>query len=197
MDFLKEVLGDKYPEFESAVNDYNEANKDKAVKLVNLNSGDYLSKDKFTRVETERDNYKKQYETAQEALKGFDGVDVADLKEQISKLTTDLQSQQSEYDGKIADMQFETTISEAIKANGGKNAKAIMALLDINTLKSSKDQSNDIKSALEAVKTDNDYLFASNEPINNPVGPTGSTVPPVKALTEMSYDEYKAYRQGK
>ena len=49
-----------------------------------------------------------------------------------------------------------------------------MALLDLDTLKGSKNQKDDIKTALEEVKKDNDYLFKSSEPIDNP-GPTGPT----------------------
>ena len=49
--------------------------------------------------------------------------------------------------------------------------------MDIDALKDSKNQTEDIKKALEDVKTENDYLFGSDEPINNPVGPTGENPP--------------------
>ena len=37
-----------------------------------------------------------------------------------------------------------------------------MALLDVDTLKASKNQAQDIEAALTALKKDNDYLFQSN-----------------------------------
>jgi len=43
----------------------------------------------------------------------------------------------------------------------------------VEALKTSKDQTTDIKAAIEACQKDNGYLFGANEPINNPVGPTG------------------------
>ena len=58
-------------------------------------------------------------------------------------------------------------------AAGGRNEKAVMAMLDMDTLKESKNQSEDIKKALEDVKKSDGYLFGAKEPINNPVGGTG------------------------
>ena len=44
----------------------------------------------------------------------------------------------------------------------------------------------------------NEYMFGSNEPINNPIAPTGGKVPGIsKNLEDMTYEEYKDYRQGK
>ena len=42
----------------------------------------------------------------------------------------------------------------------------------MDSLKQSKDQTADIKAAIEDCQKDNSYLFGANEPINNPVGPT-------------------------
>ena len=50
-----------------------------------------------------------------------------------------------------------------------------MALLDVDALKSSKDQTADIKKALETVKESDAYLFGADEPFLNPVGPTGGS----------------------
>lgn len=133
--------------------------------------------EKVSKVELERDNYKGQLETAQDALKKFDGVDVEQLKGEITKLNTDLQTKESEYQSKLSDMTFSQSIEAAITAAGGKNAKAVKALLDIDTLKSSKNQEADIKAALEACQKDNSYLFGADEPFNNPVAPTGGGIP--------------------
>ena len=68
---------------------------------------------------------------------------------------------------------FMDSIKEAVKTAGGRNEKAVIAMLDIDALKKSKNQSDDIKTALENVKKSDGYLFGANEPINNPVGGTG------------------------
>jgi hypothetical protein len=153
--------------------------------------------DKTVKLESERDNYKEQLETAQTALKDFDGVDVKDLQGKIDKLNEDLKAKDTEYQGKLADIEFNKLIESAMSETGAKNIKAVKALIDIDTLKASKNQTEDIKAAITSIKTENDYLFASDEPIKNPVRPTGGGEPPLKPITDMSYDEYKAYRQGK
>lgn len=52
-----------------------------------------------------------------------------------------------------------SSVKEAIRKASGRNEKAIMALLDMDTLKASKNQSQDIEAAITALKKDNDYLF--------------------------------------
>ena len=59
----------------------------------------------------------------------------------------------------LADRDFQQKMEGAITGVKGKNAKAIMALLDMDTLRDSKNQEADIKAALEGLKKDNGYLF--------------------------------------
>ena len=140
-----------------------------------------------SKLEAERDNYKSQLETAQTALKEFEGVDVKELNGKISTLTADLEKKESEYQAKIADMEFNSVIDAAISGSKAKNSKAVKALLDLETLKSSKNQSEDIKSALEKIKSENDYLFESTEPIKNPVAPTNN--PSVTGITKEAFNK--------
>lgn len=132
-------------------------------------------KKKLSKVEVERDNYKGQLETAQNTLKAFEGVDVTELKGKIETLNNDLLKKEKEYQNKLSDMEFNSLLDSAISQTGAKSAKAVKAFIDIETLKSSKNQSDDIKNALEAIKTENDYLFTSTEPIKNAVKPTSNT----------------------
>lgn len=137
-------------------------------------SGADLEKTK-AKLEAERDNYKSQLETAQNALKEFEGVDVKDLQDKISTLNNDLKNKDAEYQQKIADMEFNSILESAINKSGAKNTKAVKALLDLDTLKTSKNQAEDITKALESVKSENDFMFTSDEPIKNPVKDTGNT----------------------
>lgn len=113
--------------------------------------------------------YKDDLDDVRGKLKAFDGVDVNELKGQIAKLTGDLTTKETEWQGKLADIEFTRTLEGAVSGAKPKNLKAVMALLDINSLKDSKNQQADIAAALEAVKKDNDYLF---EPALRPSGPT-------------------------
>lgn len=127
-----------------------------------------------SRLEVERDNYKDSLDTAQNSLKEFEGVDVKELNGKVAQLTADLAKKDTEYQAKISDMEFDATLDNAISASKARNVKALKALLDVETLKASKNQAEDIKTAIENVKKDNDYLFESSEPIKNPVAPTNT-----------------------
>ena len=66
----------------------------------------------------------------------------------------------------------DAAVKEAIRKASGKNERAIMALLDVDGLKASKNQTQDIDAALAAVKKDNDYLFGSSAPVPRVVSST-------------------------
>lgn len=48
MEFLKNVLGEKYEEFKGLVDAYNNEHKDKPVKLADLSTGEYVAKRKYS-----------------------------------------------------------------------------------------------------------------------------------------------------
>lgn len=128
----------------------------------------YRTKNEYDKAVNQRDEYKTSLDTVNEKLKEFDGVDVADLKGQITKLQDDLKTQKETYDAKEAERLFTDSVKSAIKEAGGRNAKAVMALLDMDALRESKDQSADIKKALDAAKESDAYLFGTDEPFKNP-----------------------------
>lgn len=130
---------------------------------------------KTTKAEGERDNYKDQLATATESLEKFKDVDPAAMQSEIENLNKQLKDKDEEYAAKEADRIFSDTVKESIKSAGGRNEKAVMAMLDMDALKASKNQSEDIKKALEAVKESDAYLFGSDEPFMNAVGATGGS----------------------
>ena len=132
----------------------------------------YRTKSEYDNAVSQRDNYKSSLDDVNAKLKEFEGVDVKDLRGQITKLQGDLKAKDDEYAAKEADRMFMDSIKEAVKTAGGRNEKAVIAMLDIDALKESKNQSEYIKKALEGVKKSDGYLFGANEPINNAVGGT-------------------------
>ena len=138
MEFLKAIFGDKYEEFASIIKAYNDnpENKDKQIKLADLNAGEYVSKKDYDAMETAKTTLEEQLQTATDTLKGFEGVDVEELQGKVKQLTGDMETQKTDYENKIAEMKFGTLIDNAISAAGGKNAKAIRALLDTQDRKS-------------------------------------------------------------
>ena len=111
-----------------------------------------------------------------EKLKAFDGVDASGMSKQIEDLKADLAKKDEDYQAKIADRDFQDMLKESIVAANGKNAKAITALLDIDALKASKNQKEDIAAALKKLTEaeDSKMLFGEPEPTHvgggNPIG---------------------------
>lgn len=110
------------------------------------------------------------------SLDGFKDVDVSALKQQITKLEGDIKAKDEEHSKVIADRDFQDILKESIASVKGKNAKAITALLDIDALKASKNQKEDIATALKklAEAEDSKMLFGEPEPTvvgcGNPIG---------------------------
>lgn len=113
-----------------------------------------------------------QLQTATDGLKAFEGVDVQELQGKITNLQNDLKTAQDKHEAEMADMAFNHALEAAITGAKGRNAKAITALLDVDTLKGSKNQAADIKAALDGLAKENGWLFD-----------TGETPPPYSAGT--------------
>ena len=101
LEFLKAILGDDlFNQFVEKLNAYNgdEANKDKQIKLANLTDGGYVSKDKYTDLETTLTGKQSELEKA-------NGL-IAELKKGAGK-DTELQQKISGYEAQVADLQAE------------------------------------------------------------------------------------------
>ena len=139
---------------------------------------------------TDYDNQTKKLETADATIKandtameelkkqleGFKDVDVTALNQRISDLETEKSNIKKEYDEKIAERDFNDILKNAITTVNGKNAKAITALLDVEALKASKNQKEDIAAALKTLSEAEDSKMLFGEPAptiggkGNPIG---------------------------
>ena len=161
-----------------------------------------LSKEQIDKVldlhHEEYDPVKKDLEQAQEDLKSekektstlsttikdlkkdleeFKDADVSGMKQKIADLEKDIKEKDENHQKEIADRDFNDILREAITSANGKNAKAITALLDIDTLKASKNQKEDITAALKALTEAEDSKMLFGEPEPNVLGkgdPIGS-----------------------
>lgn len=165
-DFITELLKD-YIEDEAKMKEIVDAVMAENGKDINTAKGDYET------LEGERDNLKEQLADVTARLDEFKDVDADALNGKIEELTKSLADKEEEYKKKISDMEFSQTVSSYISKAGGRSEKAIKALLDVDALKASQNQKEDIEAAITKLKTDADYLFQNNEPIANPTGPTG------------------------
>lgn len=161
-----------------------------------------LSKEQIDKVldmhHEEYDPVKKDLEQAQEDLKSekektstqsttikdlkkdleeFKDADVSGMKQKIADLEQDIKEKDEKHQKEIADRDFNDILRDAITSANGKNAKAITALLDIDTLKASKNQKEDITAALKALTEAEDSKMLFGEPEPNVLGkgdPIGS-----------------------
>ena len=138
------------------------------------------------------ENYKtvSDYETQSEKLKTAEGkvttltenldkfkdVDVEELNQTIAGFKTDLANKDQELKDKIADRDFNDLLKDSIASVKGRNAKAITALLDLDELKASKNQKEDIAAALKTLSEAEDSRMLFGEPEltvlgkGNPIG---------------------------
>ena len=104
-------------------------------------------------------------------------ADYEELKAELSKRQQDQSFEEAakaweekynqaleDHKNQIAQMAFEKALGEGIVKAKGRNAKAICALLDVETLKESENQADAIETALEALKQENRYLFDGDVP---------------------------------
>nr|DAW02032.1 MAG TPA: minor structural protein [Caudoviricetes sp.] len=143
--------------------------------VFKMNGQDVNSaKGELENVKKELEDYKAQFTSTQAELKKLQELKPEELSKQVSDLNEKLASQKADFEKQIADRNFNDLLAKTVTTAGGREAKAIMPFLDIEALKASKNQEADIKSAIEAVKGEHDYLFASTEPVKNAVSSTAS-----------------------
>ena len=141
---------------------------DKDVKENYRTITDYdKQKDKLTAAED-------KVKTLTESLDKFKDVDADKLNKEISDLKDQLKEKDSKYAAQIADRDFDDIVKDAITEAHGRNVKAIRALLDVDTLKTSKNQKEDVAKAIKDLSEaeDSKMLFGEEQP--EPLGKIGA-----------------------
>lgn len=151
-----------------------------------------------------------QLATAQQGLAAFDGVDINDLRSQITNLTNQLSQQAAEFT-------FTGVLRTAAYEAGALDENDAIALLPNRaTLRESKNQAEDVKQAFADLKSRKPYLFQQgapapqdgagpepqpgNEPQGNPIiipkprSQGGSAQPTLQEFLQMTGAERMALR---
>lgn len=171
-----EVPKDKQKEFESAVlENYRTISDYKKQKDALENADEKLK----TAEETMAD--------LKEKLEEYKDVDVSGLKKQIEDLTEDLKKKDEEHQRQLSDRDFDDLLKDSINQAKGKNAKAITALLDLEILKNSKNQKEDVAAALKILSEKEDSKMLFGEPDPKPVG-NGNLIGQVTGGTQTDDD---------
>ena len=109
------------------------------------------------------DALKEQLAAANKTIEDFKGMDIDGVKRAADEWKAKAEQAEKAAATRIADMEFDSDLKDAVAASRGRNAKAIRALLDVDTLKLSKNRSEDIQKALESLKKKNGYLFEPDQ----------------------------------
>ena len=149
-----------------------------------------------------------QLATAQQGLAAFDGVDINDLRSQITNLTNQLSQQAAKFT-------FTGVLRAAAHEAGALDENDAIALLPNRaTLRESKNQAEDVKQAFADLKSRKPYLFQQgtpapqdgagpqpgNEPQGNPIiipkprSQGGSAQPTLQEFLQMTGAERMALR---
>ena len=161
-DFGIEIPGDKKTEFLKAVGE------------------NYKTISDWQHQKDKVDDLTARLKTAEDGLKEFEGVDADGLRQQIADLNDKLSTQKTEYESKIADRDFNDLVDKVITEHKGVNTKAIKALLDMDALKGSKNQQDDISKAIVALtKAEDSKMLFGSDPVGpvNPIGKVGGGSP--------------------
>lgn len=108
-----------------------EVPEDKKSDLKKKMDENYRTKSDYDKVVTKRDEYKTSLDDVQAKLDGFKDVDVNDLKNQISTLTTQLDNEKTARAADARKVEVEKTVNDFLAAVDDKGTKQYEFLNDI------------------------------------------------------------------
>ena len=160
MEFLKELFGDKaftYEQLQEALKD----NKD--VKIGNLAGGAYVGKEKYDALKIELDTAKNQLSEANKTIQSFKDMDIDSIKKEAETYKTKLEETERKAKEDMEKFMFDNALQSALTNAKAKNVKAVKALLDMDGLKFNNGEVVGLSEQIEKLKTENDYMFESDE----------------------------------
>ncbi|WP_238884511.1 phage scaffolding protein [Clostridium sp. YIM B02551] len=160
MAILKEIIG------ETAYNTLSEEVKNKYKEVDLVDSSNYVPKERFTQVNDEKNDYKKQITERDKQLNDLQAKvkDNEELSKEIEALKTANSTTASEYEDKLKKIQYDIALNNALKDSKAKDINLIKALLDNEKLKVNGEEIIGLKEQLETIRKEKDYLFEKDVP---------------------------------
>jgi chromosome segregation ATPase len=183
MDFLKDILGD------DLFNQVLAKLEGTDVKLANLSTGDYVSKDKhdaeIRAAEKERDGYKAQLSDLSEQIEAAQGSEktIGDLNAKIKQIQADNNTKVAEIEASKEQLKRDAKIDLAVVMAGARNLESV--LVHVNKEKVSLNDQGELvglADQLETIKTNHEYLFGEPKPVFKTAPPN----PPSEPKTPQS-----------
>lgn len=133
---------------------------------------------KVQKLEGERDGYKTQFEKADAALKGFDGVDLEGMKTQLATYKKEAEDAKKDFEAKIAERDFNDALKaelEKVKFSSSYAKRAVENEIKAKGLKMEGGKILGLKDLLDQIKERDADAFAPE-----------NTTPPVKFTAPKS-----------
>lgn len=96
--------------------------------------------------------------------KGYEGVDVDELKGKVDTLTQQLADKDNDYQKKLGTIELNNKLKDGLRDNGCIDFDLAMTQFNIEELLASKNQDKDIETALNGLKENKKMLFQEKEP---------------------------------
>lgn len=172
-EYLKDLFGDGSLSFAQFVEKLGGAG-DK-VKLVNLKDGGYVGKDKFDAMQTERDTFRTQLETANTTIQSYKDMDIDGIKQSAKDWETKYNADTQMLRDKLADMEYGHTVETAVaglKFTSTAAKKAFVADLTAKKLTVQDGKLLGLDDFVNAYKQSDPSAFASESPVPQFVKPS-------------------------
>lgn len=180
-----------------------EVPEDKQAELTKKVSENYKTiaehEKKLGKAEQERDSYKEQLDTAKNTLKGFEGVDLNTINQQLADYKKKAEDAEKDFANKIAARDFEDALKaemETYKFSSGAAKKSVMAQVREQGLKLSGGKILGLSDLMEQIKKEDASAFVEENDTNpNPAlftqrfGAGGKEKTGAEILSGMSLDE--------
>lgn len=138
MEFLEEILGnDLYEQVKTKVSSYNEkADKDKKISIVNVNSGEFVSKSKYLALQTDLDNTRTSLDTANTTITDLkkNNGDNASLQAKIQEYETKITNLETANKENLSKLVKESAIKEALYAEKAKHPELLLSKFDLSKI---------------------------------------------------------------
>ena len=168
------------------------------TKAVNENYKTVAEFDKkIGKLETERDGYKSQLETATETLKGFEGVDVEDLQKKLQEAQTKAKDAEADFQRQLEARDFEDALKTEIaglKFTSKAAEKAITQQIKDAGLKLVNGKIMGFNDFVATLRESDADAFLTDEDGNGPARFTDHTrTKGTKAFKDMTLTEKMTY----
>ena len=143
---------------------------------------------KINTLTTERDNYKTQFDTANETLKGFEGVDVEGMKTKLSEYESKVKDLEADYTTKLNERDFRDALTEAMKGYKFTSKSAqetVMNKIKAMQLPLKNGVILGLSDAVASIKAEDESVFVNED---------AESTPPAKFTTSVNKSGGKSYK---